>query len=213
MLIEDAERLQDTDWFVSTCSTPALTLHAVFNQSTTPIAFGISGDLDTDFAISLIDAIESVSIPEHSGDTVALPRAVGRFEIIGVVRGPDRHFLRGWVDDDIDVIHVVPLYACELTPEGKMQSFGEFRKIDVFDVKRAPEPYFVFQMKGGKSKLSVKPWGSATSRSLEIYVTILSGEPDSRLVIRNRHGKELEFPNDSGWENAHQVIRDFLLEA
>ncbi|MCA9070073.1 MAG: hypothetical protein KDA84_14170 [Planctomycetaceae bacterium] len=213
MLIEGAERLQDTDWFVSTISIPAFTIHAVFDQSNPAIGFGILGDFNSKFAVSLIDALESVTLPEHSGDVVTLPHSVGQFDTLGVVRGPERQFLRGWSDDSIDVIHVVPLFPCELTPEGKMQPFEEFkRKTDVFDVNRNPEPFFVFQMQGGKSQLSVEPWGSGTCRELDIYITILSGEPESRLIVRNRHGRELAFPQDSGWDNAHQEIHDFLVE-
>ncbi len=211
MLIDDSKAFGTSGWRVASVSTPALTLHAVFNQSHEPLAFGVSGEFDAPVVSTLIAAIESSDVPEQSGSAARLASMVRGFDHVAVVRGEDRHFLRGWADSEADVIHLIPVFECELTADGRLPTFERFkRNVNVFDLRRDPEPYFQFQMRGGRSQLRANRWEYASYCQLKQFAEILGKEKESMLVVQNRHRIELSLPHESGWNDAQQMIHTHL---
>jgi hypothetical protein len=202
------------NWHLASEITPASTLHAIYKASGHPLAFGIRAEFDETFAQAMIGFLDSGAHSSIDDGVVVVSCALGRFDACAFLSGKERKFLRGWAGADEKITHAFPIFSCELDSRGQLPPFSLFsRKVDVFDMRRQPEPYFEFKMAGGVSGLRVEAWSAEKYSSLQIFVNILSREEHSRLDVLNRHGQVLTFSQPTDWKDANSKIHDHLVRS
>ncbi|GAA5505222.1 hypothetical protein [Novipirellula caenicola] len=207
MNLDHTEPFANTEWRVTSIETPAITTHAVFRPSTPPVTFGVNGQMQADLVTQFIHAIEHADIPVESCGSTDLKPSVNGFDKLVAVLGSDRHFLRGWHIDQPDFIHVIPVFTCELDPDGCFHYDRLRGHVNVFDLHREPEPFFQFQMRGGASQLCVDKWRYARLSELKSFISVLKNESGSQLLLKNRAGEILEFPAEgTGWDDVDSSV-------
>jgi hypothetical protein len=160
----------------------------------------------------MIEFLDSGAHSSIGDGVVVVSCALGRFDTCAFLSGKERKFLRGCAGADENITHAFPIFSCELDGYGRLPPFALFsRKVDVFDVRRQPEPYFEFKMAGGASGLRVEAWRAEKYSSLQTFVNILSREAHSRLDLLNRHGQVLTFSQPADWKDANSKIHDHLV--
>lgn len=211
MNLESTEPFAGTNWRVATIETPKVSTHAVFRPSKPPVAFGVNGSLDKELAAQLIQAIELSEIPKDSFTAAPLATTVNGFDTLVGIHGGDRRFVSGWWIDTPDLIHLVPVFSCELGPSNYFDYDRVRRYINVFELDRDPEPFFQLQMQGGASQLSVNDWTFGSYQELMSYVSVLRNENESTLMLKNRVGGVLTFPHvTDGWLDMESMILSHL---
>jgi hypothetical protein len=200
-------------WKTATLETRAMTLHAVYRIEGAPMAFGMKGYLNQDFVHSMSQFLNGLDTPISTDEKISVVAAkVGNFDACILLPDTNRIFMRGWAEEVPSMMHVFPVFSCELNENGDLPAYDVFRKtVDVFDINRQPEPYFTFKMMGGKSKLNVPEWGREKYKTFLSFVSVLANEESSTLQVRNRHGKILNFPAVEDWSDATSKIEAHLL--
>jgi len=108
---------------------------------------------------------------------------------------------------DEAVLQAFPMYACELTAEGRLPPLANFRRwTDLLALDRAPQPWFHFRMNGHPSGLDVPQWGTQGWAGVEDFIDILSRDDRSWLEVRNRKGRILRLPDSHGWDCARERV-------
>jgi hypothetical protein len=162
----------------------------------------------------MVDSLDRGAYSFIDDGVVVIACTLGRFDGCAFLSGKDRKFLRGWAGVDEEITHAFPIFACELDKCGQLPPFALFSgKVDVFDVRRQPEPYFEFKMAGGASGLRVEAWCTEKYSTLQSFVGILSREEHSRLDLLNRHGQVLSFSQPRDWKDAHSRIHEHLVRS
>lgn len=213
MEIADSKQFGTTNWVVLNQKTSSFTLHAICKPGDKSIAFGIKGILDENLAQEMVNFLDKCD-PTVISDSALhiIHHRIGAFDACVFLTGEERRFMRGWTEELVDITHAFPIFLCELDDKGALPSFDIFRRwVDVFDLKRQPEPYFTFKMKGGASKLNVENWRTEKYSTLLSFVNVLSSESNSFLEVVNRHGELLSFCESTGRADANKKIHAHLL--
>ena len=195
-------------WMTLELKTPAATLRTYANEAAPPqFLFGVQGGADPALVERVLAALERLDVGRESASTFALPVAVAPFDALGFVRGPERRLLRGIIEDDA-VLQVFPMYACELTGDGRLPPLANFRRwADILAIDRPPQPWFHFRMHGRPSGLDVQQWATEAWTTFDHYLAILAQDDQAWLEVRNRKGRILRLSNEDGWERALERIR------
>ena len=194
-------------WMRLELRTAAATLQAFANEDAPPqFVLGVEGDGDPVLVARLLAALDRLDVRRETASAFALPAALAPFDTLGFVRGPERRLLRGILEDDA-VLQVFPMYACELTAEGRLPVLANFRRwTNLLSLDRAPQPWFHFRMQGRPSGLDAQQWTTEGWASVEDYVDILSHDAQSWLEVRNRKGRILRLPDAHGWDCARERV-------
>ena len=194
-------------WMTLELKTPAATLRTFANEAAAPqFLLGVQGDADPVLVERLLAALERIDVGREPGSTFALPAAIAPFDTLGFVRGPERRLLRGILEDDA-VLQAFPMYACELTADGRVPPLANFRRwTNLLALDRPPQPWFHFRMHGRPSGLDVPQWATGAWTTFEDYLAILSQDDQAWLEARNRKGRILRLSHESGWDRASARI-------
>ena len=195
-------------WMMLELKTAAATLRTFANVAAPPqLLFGVQGDADPALVDRVLATLARIDVRRETGSTFALPAAIAPFDTLGFVRGPERRLLRGILEDDA-VLQAFPMYACELTAEGRLPALANFRRwTNLLALDRAPQPWFHFRMHGRPSGLDVQQWSTEAWTTFEHYLAILSQDDQAWLETRNRKGRILRLSRDEGWDRAGERIR------
>ena len=195
-------------WMRLDLETPAVALHTYASEDASPqFLMGVQGEPDTEFVDRILTTLDRVDVSHATGSAFALPAPLPPFDTLGFVRGPERRLLRGILEDDA-VVQVFPMYACELTSDGRLPSLATFRRwTNLLSLDRPPQPWFQFRMHGQPSGLDVQQWGAESWSTFEDYLAILSRDDESWLEIRNRKGRILRLPDGGGWDRARERVQ------
>ncbi|MEO5688539.1 MAG: hypothetical protein ABIR54_14375 [Burkholderiaceae bacterium] len=190
-------------WMRLELKTPATTLRSYANASAPPqFLLGVQGDADAALVERLLAQLDKIDVRRESASLFALAAPVAPFDTLGFIRGPERRLLRGILEDD-GVLQVVPMYACELTGEGRLPPMPNFRRwTNLLALDRPPQPWFHFRMQGRPSGLDVQQWGTEAWTTFEDYLAILSNDDEAWLEVRNRQGRILRIPDSQDWDGA-----------
>jgi len=194
-------------WMRLELKTPATTLQTFANEDAPPqFLLGVEGEADPALVDRILAALDTLDVRRETASGFALPADIAPFDTLGFVRGPERRLLRGILEDDA-VLQAFPMYACELTSEGRLPPLANFRRwTDILALDRAPQPWFHFRMNGRPSGLDVAQWGTEGWAGVEDFVDILSRDDPSWLEVRNRKGRILRLPDSHGWDCARERI-------
>jgi hypothetical protein len=194
-------------WMRLELKTPIATLRTFANEHAPPqLVLGLEGDTDQAFVDRILVVLGSIDLRRETASTFALPAAIAPFDTLGFVRGPERRLLRGILEDD-GVLQAIPMYACELTAEGRPPPLANFRSwTNLLSLERAPQPWFHFRMQGRPSGLDVGQWATEGWSTFEDYVDILARDAQSWLEVRNRKGRILRLPDQHGWDCARERV-------
>jgi hypothetical protein len=194
-------------WMRLELKTPDTTLHTFANEEAPPqLLLGVHGDADQALVDRILATLDTVDVRRETASTFALPAAIAPFDTLGFVRGPERRLLRGILEDD-GVLQVIPMYACELTAEGRLPPLANFRRwADLLALERPPQPWFHLRMSGCPSGLDVPNWSTEGWAGFEDYIDILSRDDPSWLEVRNRKGRILRLPDSHGWDCARERV-------
>ncbi len=194
-------------WMTLELATPDATLRTFANEEAPPqFLLGVQGDADPALVERLLAALERVDIRRETASTFALPADVAPFDTLGFVRGDERRLLRGVLEED-GVLQVIPLYACELTGEGRLPNLANFRRwTNVLSLERAPQPWFHVRMHGEPSGLDMPYWTLDAWATVEDYLAILANDDSAWLEVRNRQSRILRLSGDTGWTDARERI-------
>lgn len=207
--IDDSVDFGSSGWKLIELETPRVTLSVLWCDGDVPLMFGIEGELDRPWTISFTESLKRIEPQEFIGKVCALPNQ-SPFECCGFIGGKDRRLLRG-VEEDNAFIQAVPMYWCELPPDTMPPPFDTLRAwTNIFDMRRTPQPWFEYRMKGGKSGLNVANWRLERYSTFQGFIRILSAEDNSWLEIRNRHGIVLKLPDQEGWSDAERRVLSHL---
>ena len=195
-------------WMMLELKTAAATLRTFANVAAPPqLLFGVQGDADPALVERVLSTLARIDVRRGTGSTFALPAAIAPFDTLGFVRGPERRLLRGILEDDA-VLQAFPMYACELTAEGRLPALANFRRwTNLLALDRAPQPWFHFRMHGRPSGLDVQQWSTEAWTTFEDYLAILSQDDQAWLEIPNCKGRILRLSRDEGWDRAGERIR------
>ena len=198
-----------TGWMCLALKTPTATLHAFASEKASPqFLFGVQGEPVPERVNRVLATLDRLDV-RHATATAsafALPAAIPPFDTLGFVRGPERRLLRGVLEDDA-VLQAFPMYACELTNDGRLPNLPAFRRwTNLLSLDRPPQPWFQFRMHGRPSGLDVRQWGSESWSTFEDYLAILSRDAESWLEVRNRKGRILRLPDGGGWDRARERV-------
>lgn len=194
-------------WMRLELRTPARTLQAFANEDAPPqFLVGAEGQPDPALIDRILAALDRLDVRRETASAFALPADIAPFDTLGFVRGPERRLLRGILEDEA-VLQAFPMYACELTPEGRLPPLANFRRwTDILALDRVPQPWFHFRMNGRPSGLDVRQWGTEGWAGFEDFVDILSRDELSWLEVRNRKGRILRLPDSHGWDCARERV-------
>jgi hypothetical protein len=205
--IPGSSPFEQTGWDLLVLKTPAQTMSTFIGAGDPPLIFGYKGEVDASATIRALAAFDGVSDLERRIDDCIPLKTFEVFDYCGFVGGPNRRILRGICEDE-DLVQVIPLFACELSEEGRMPPIDRFRRwTDILDMRRAPQPWFQFRMKGDRSGLCVEKWGMEQMSTFEGFIRILSDEPGAWLEVKNRLGSIFSLPNNDGWDQAVAKVR------
>ena len=198
-------------WMTLELKTAAATLRTYANEAAPPqFLLGVQGDADAALLERLLATLDQVDVRRETGSIFALPAAIAPFDTLGFVRGPERRLLRGILEDDA-VLQAFPMYACELTAEGRLPPLAKFRRwADMLSLERPPQPWFHFRMHGRPSGLDVQQWTTEAWPTFEDYLAILSQDDQAWLEVRNRRSRILRLGGDAGWEQAKERIESHV---
>lgn len=190
-------------WMCLELKTREATLRSYANAAAPPqYVLGVQGDAPPALLERLLAVLDRIDVRRERASQFALPAAVAPFDTLGFVRGPERRLLRGILEDD-GVLQVVPMYACELTGDGRLPPMANFRRwTNLLALDRAPQPWFQFRMQGQPSGLDVPQWGSEAWTTFEDFVAILANDDHAWLEVRNRQGRILRIPDAQAWDGA-----------
>jgi hypothetical protein len=197
-------------WMRLELKTSAATLQTFANEAAPPqFLLGVQGDADPALVRRILETLDKVDVSRETASAFILPAtiaAIAPFDTLGFVRGPERRLLRGILEDDA-VLQAFPMYACELTAEGRLPALANFRRwTNVLALDRAPQPWFHFRMHGRPSGLDVQQWATEAWTTFEDYLAILSNDDQAWLEVRNRKGRILRLSEAPGWDGAHERI-------
>jgi len=194
-------------WMTLELATSASTLRTFANEQAPPqFLLGIEGDADPALLRRILDRLDRVSVARETASAFALPAAIPPFDTLGFVRGPERRLLRGVLEDDA-ILQVFPMYACELTADGRLPPLANFRRwAHLLSPDRAPQPWFHFRMHGRPSGLEIAQWTSEAWTTFEDFLAILSRDAEAWLEVRNRKGRILRLPDGGGWDRARERV-------
>jgi hypothetical protein len=190
-------------WMRLELKTRAATLRTYANASAAPqFVLGVQGDADPALLERLLAVLDRIDVRRESASMFALPAAIAPFDTLGFIRGPERRLLRGILEDE-GVLQVVPMYACELTGDGRLPPMANFRRwANLLALDRPPQPWFHFRMQGRPSGLDVQQWGTEAWTTFEDFIAILSNDDQAWLEVRNRQGRILRIPDAQDWDGA-----------
>ena len=190
-------------WMRLELKTPAVTLRSFANTSAQPqFVLGVQGEADDALVERILATLERIDVLRETASTFTRPAAIAPFDTLGFIRGPERRLLRGILEDE-GVLQVVPLYACELTGEGRLPPLASFRRwTNPLSLARAPQPWFHFRLQGRPSGLEVTQWGTEAWTTFEDYVAILANDDQAWLEVRNRQGRILRIRDAQDWDGA-----------
>jgi hypothetical protein len=207
--IAGSVEFESTGWKLNRLVTPRMTLNVIWCNAETPLMFGIQGDLDRSWALGFIESLKQIEWKQFVGKACALPDQAP-FDCCGFIGGRDRRLLRGLVEDDA-FVQAVPMYSCELRADHVLPPLYDFRNwTNIFDLRREPQPWFEYRMKGGASGLSVAVWRPERYAILKVFVRILRVEEAAWLEVKNQQGTVLMLPDANGWDDAELKIDDHL---
>ncbi|WP_156401109.1 hypothetical protein [Duganella sp. Root1480D1] len=210
--IDGSEEFGPDGWKKLRLETPRMKLNAIWRDGEPPLMFGVEGELDHTWIEGFAKSLQQIDAGQLVGRASALPDH-WPFECCGFVIGKDRKLLRGIEDDDA-FVQAIPMFWCELRPDNTLPPLDAFRSwTNIFDMRRSPQPWFEYRMKGGKSGLNVAKWRPERYSTLQGFVRILSAEDSSWLEIKNRHGEILRLPDQEGWSGAEQRVDSHLQSA
>jgi hypothetical protein len=194
-------------WMRLELRTSAAALQTFANEAAPPqFLLGVQGNAYPALVESLLAALGKLDVGRETASAFALPADIAPFDTLGFVRGPERRLLRGILEDDA-VLQAFPMYACELTAEGRLPPLANFRRwADILALDRPPQPWFHFRMHGRPSGLDVQQWATEGWPGFEDYVDILSRDDQSWLEVRNRKGRILRLPDVHGWDCARERV-------
>jgi len=194
-------------WMTLDLHAPGATLRTFASERAAPqFVLGVQGDADPALVERLLAALERVDVRRETAASFALPAAIAPFDTLGFVRGDDRRLLRGTLEDD-DVLQVIPMYACELTAEGRLPNLANFRRwTEPYALDRTPQPWFHFRMNGDPSGLDVPYWTLDAWPTVEDYLAVLSNDHHGWLEVRNRQSRILRLSSATGWGDARERI-------
>jgi hypothetical protein len=194
-------------WMRLELKTSAATLQAFANEAAPPqFLLGVQGHADEALVDRVLAALGRLDVRRETASSFALPADIAPFDTLGFVRGPERRLLRGILEDEA-VLQAFPMYACELTAEGRLPPLASFRRwADVLALDRAPQPWFHFRMNGRPSGLDVQQWTTEGWPGFEDYVDVLARDDQSWLEVRNRKGRILRLPDSHGWDCARERV-------
>jgi hypothetical protein len=194
-------------WMTLELETAASTLLAFANEDAPPqFLLGIEGDPDPALLKRILACLDPAAVARETASAFALPASIPPFDTLGFVRGAERRLLRGILEDDA-ILQVFPMYACELTADGRLPPLATFRRwAHPLSLDRAPQPWFQFRMHGRPSGLELAQWSSEAWTTLEDFLAILSRDHESWLEVRNRKGRILRLPDGGGWDRARERV-------
>ena len=195
-------------WMTLELRTSAATLRTFANVAAPPqFLLGVQGDAPQALIERLLACLARVDVSRETASTFVVPAAIAPFDTLGFIRGPERRLLRGILEDDA-VLQVVPMYACELTAEGRLPPLANFRRCtDLLALDRPPQPWFHFRMHGRPSGLEVQQWATEAWPTFVDYLGILSQDDQAWLEVRNRKSRILRLSSEDGWEHALERVR------
>jgi len=198
-------------WMRLDLRTPAATLHTFGNEDVPPqFLLGVQGEADPAVVDRILAALDAVDVLRETASAFARPAAIAPFDTLGFIRGPERRLLRGILEDDA-VLQAVPMYACELTAEGRLPNLANLRRwTNLLALDRAPQPWFHFRMHGRPSGLEVQQWTTEAWATFEDYLAILSQDDQAWLELRNRQGRILRLSNETGWAQARERLGEHV---
>ena len=194
-------------WMTLELQTPDATLRTFAMEDAPPqLLLGVQGEADDALVERILGALERVDIRRETASGFALPAAIAPFDTLAFVRGDERRLLRGVLEED-DVLQVIPMFACELTNEGRLPNLANFRRwTNVLSLERAPQPWFHFRMHGDPSGLDAPYWTLDAWATVEDYLAILANDDHGWLEVRNRQSRILRLSADTGWAGARERI-------
>jgi hypothetical protein len=194
-------------WMCLDLETPTATLHAFASEEASPqLLFGVQGEPAPELVNRVLATLDRLDVRRATASAFALPAAIPPFDTLGFVRGPERRLLRGILEDDA-VLQAFPMYACELTNDGRLPNLPALRRwTNLLSLDRPPQPWFQFRMHGRPSGLDFPQWGSESWSTFEDYLAILSRDAESWLEVRNRKGRILRLPDGGGWDRARERV-------
>ena len=205
--IRGSSPYEQTGWQLLVLKTPVQTMNAFLRDGEPPLLFGYKGEIDTTATAHALAAFDAVSDVDRRAEHCTPVRTFESFDYCGFVSGPNRRFLRG-ISEDEDLLQVIPMFACELSEEGRMPPMNGFRRwADILDLRRTPQPWFQFRMKGGRSGLNVEKWATEKMSTFERFVGILSEDAGAWLEVRNRLDSIFALPDNEGWNQAVAKVR------
>ena len=194
-------------WMHLALETSAATLHTYASEDAAlQFLVGVQGEPDPVFVDRILTTLDRMDASRATGSAFALPATLPPFDTLGFVRGPERRLLRGILEDDA-VVQVFPMYACELTSDGRLPNLSTFRRwTNLLSLDRPPQPWFQFRMHGKPSGLDIRQWGAESWSTFEDYLAILSRDDEAWLEVRNRKGRILRLPDGGGWDRARERV-------
>lgn len=194
-------------WVCCDLGTRASAFLAIAGLKLPHLLLGVEGEPDSALIAAILDILENIDFDSKSEEKFAVRAQVGRFDALGFVRGAERRLLRGILEDE-GALQVIPMYSCELTPDGRLPPLEDFRRwANFFSLTREPQPFFHFRMQGSPSLLNVKNWGTERFSTFAGFVRVLAGDSDAWIEVRNRNGQTLRLPDQGGWNAALERIR------
>ena len=194
-------------WVCCDLGTQASAFLAVASLKLPRLLLGVEGEADSALIDAILRDLENIAFASKTEAKFAVKAHIGRFDTLGFVRGTERRLLRGILDDE-SALQVMPMYSCELTPDGRLPPLEDFwRWTNLFSLGREPQPFFHFRMLGHPSRLNVKSWGSERFSTLATFVGVLANDTDAWIEVRNRNGQTLRLPDQGGWSGALEKIR------
>ena len=194
-------------WMRLELTTSVTTLQAFANEAAPPqFLLGVQGDADAALVERVLAALARADVRRETASAFALPADIAPFDTLGFLRGPERRLLRGILEDDA-VLQAFPMYASELTAEGRLPPLATFRRwTDILALDRAPQPWFHLRMNGQPSGLDLPGWTTEGWPSVEDYIDVLSRDDRAWLEVRNRKGRILRLPDAHGWDCARERV-------
>jgi len=173
-------------WVCCDLGTQASPFIAVASLKLPRLLLGVEGEPDSALIEAILGILENIDFDSKTDEKFAVRARIGRFDTLGFVRGAERRLLRGILDDE-GALQVMPMFSCELSPDGRLPPLEDFRRwTNLFSLGREPQPFFHFRMQGRPSHLNVKGWGTERFSTLTTFVGILAVKRHQQLPPR-RH--------------------------
>ncbi len=194
-------------WACCDLSTKKSAFLAFASQESPRRLLGVEGKADTVLVDAILAAIDNVDIQARTEETFVVPIGVDRFDSLGFVRGSERRLLRGIIDDE-SALQVIPLYTCELAPDGQLPPLADLRRwTNLFALDREPQPYYQFRMNGHPSRLKAEMWCMERFATFQSFLHVLAGDESAWIEVRNRHDQVLALSGKEQLTGALEKIR------